>query len=562
MEELELHSGAEEPFSLVTSITSMLEIANFLFENNIGIFVVLHHVKAKDWPRKGQELDSDNNIIIPLVWAVFDAMDSESIRMRWDVHPAKCFPQRYNQYNPNSKKFIMPIIKREGATLAGCSRNFVTISSRKYEVYEKTPKYCSIFGLPDDCYDPEFEKRLLQTLKSYASRGLWCFERTQYINENIEPLISLRFMKGEFLPSLHFIYSDTPEHFLKGIYKGRDLEHLSSESWYSSGWELIEDLNLENRDRCFRFEEVANENIRKGLIRQFIKLLLLLMHQESFSAFVSAGPPALNLKKEKEVSNSLKAIIAKVEKEIEAYVDTVIQGLRENGVLRHLGNTRFMVMDVEYMHVSYPTKSRESAFNFPCIFSSLIWRGAREGFKTNINVFTLPCHFCGGGCKIFNRKSLNFSCLSAAFAFIERQASMIEELLQKYEGFKIYTYGRSDVLQFEQAANFFTDSFEIARYERRNRKKARRIVEISEDLSIPGVKLSEVEDEVLKKWLPGWSRKDKKVEVNPRFMKRYNSPDWESDYYTAINSSVCDTTSAFLYLLHQQCGVGGKTIRL
>ena len=43
--------------------------------------------------------------------------------------------------------------------------------------------------------------------------------------------------------------------------------------------------------------------------------------------------------------------------------------------------------------------------------------------------------------------------------------------------------------------DFFSDSFEKRRYERRNRKRAQRIVDISEDLSVPEKSLSEIEQD-------------------------------------------------------------------
>ncbi len=104
--------------------------------------------------------------------------------------------------------------------------------------------------------------------------------------------------------------------------------------------------------------------------------------------------------------------------------------------------------------------------------------------------------------------------MAHSFEFIEKQASLIEELLLKYEGFKIFTYGRSDIFQLEQGGDFFSDSFERRRYERRNRKRAQRIVDISEDLSIPEKALSEIEQEVLEGWLVGWTRGKKKVNVS------------------------------------------------
>ena len=118
---------------------------------------------------------------------------------------------------------------------------------------------------------------MMDTLRRYSELELWCFEKTGYINEQVEPQIKLHYMKGEFLPSRYFMYIDTPEHFLKGIYGSRQLDSLSGELWYSAGCELIEEMNLDNKEFGFRFEEQANYYIRKRLIYEFARLSLLLM---------------------------------------------------------------------------------------------------------------------------------------------------------------------------------------------------------------------------------------------------------------------------------------------
>ncbi len=79
-----------------------------------------------------------------------------------------------------------------------------------------------------------------------------------------------------------------------------------------------------------------------------------------------------------------------------------------------------------------------------------------------------------------------------------------------------------------------------------------RIVDISEDLSVPDKALNEIEQEVLEKWLVGWTRKERKVNVNPRFMTKYGQSKWKSNYTEAINSCVLDTASSFLYLIYKK----------
>lgn len=522
MEEIDL-AKVERPLSELKDVFSVSDAASFLARHKIGIVIILDYVKARDWPWKGHPLTNEPTEKIPLLWAIFDPVDNSSIRVVWDIHPAKCFPQRYNRYNPNSIDNTMPIVTQDEATLAGCSRTFVTMSKRRYEVAEKTPEYCSIFGLPDDCYDPLFETRMIDTLKSYQKFDLWCFERTEFIRERVEPSVKLRYMKGEFLPSRHFMYVDTPGHFLRGVFGSRELETLSSQLWYSSGKELIEEMNLGNKDFCFRFEEQATYYLRKRLIYEFVRLILLLSKKEAFSSFAIAGSPKLCLDKEKETKSKLCDITASIERDTEVYIARVLNRIKKRIDFQSFRNSRFMVADAEYLHVPYPTGGTSRFFNFPCIFFSIVWRGTREGISANTNVFLIPCHFCEEPCSFLKKKLFNYNCLAYGGEFIDRQATFTEGMLSRYENFKIYTYGRSDAFQLEQGSDFFSDSFERQRYERRNRKRAKRIVDLSEDLSVPGKGLTEIEHETLEKWLAGWSRLHRKLNVNSRFMTPYCS---------------------------------------
>jgi len=352
------------------------------------------------------------------------------------------------------------------------------------------------------------------------------------------------------------MYIDTPEHFLKGIYGSKQLENFSGELWYSTGRELIEDMNLDNKEFGFRFEEQANYYIRKRLIYEFARLSLLLMKRDSFSSFSVTTTPKLCLDNEQEIKDSIDSIIMTIKGDKERHAFEVISKIHRYIDFQSFRNSRFMVTDVEYMHIPYPTGNAARFFNFPCIFSNIIWRGVREGLSIKTNVFVIPCHFCEQPCGFFKKKFFNYNCMAHSFEFIEKQASLVEEMLLKHAGFKIFTYGRSDIFQLEQGSDFFSDSFDKRRYERRNRKRAQRIVDISEDLSVPEKALNEIEQEVLEKWLVGWTRKESKVNVNPRFMTKYGHSKWKANYTQAISSCVLDTISSFLYLIYKKYRIG------
>lgn len=561
MEEFILNN--ETVISKIGSIFSLNNVAEFLFKNKIGILIVLDYVKAKAWPQKDKKLVNEPVEKIPLTWAFFHAPDKDSIKMVYDIHPAKCFPQLYNQHNPNSKKSVMPIRKDDdGDTLAGCSRNFVNISGVRYEIHDLTPKYCSIFGIPDDCYDSNFEKRMIDFLKQQGSLEIWCFEKTDYIQEKIEPAIKLNYMKGSFLPSKHFMYVDTSERFLRGVFKSKELNDINQELWYSSGKEFIEDLDLNDLE-SFRYEEQAIYYIKKRFMFEFARQSLLMLNKGAFSSYVPIGPPPLDSNKENAYQKSSRELLDKIEKEIESHLNTFIKCI-ETSIKPALFNpTRFLVMDVEYLPVTYPGKGQRS-FNFPCMFVNIIWQGPKEGFKVDINILNLPCHACKktDSCKPFKSCYLLFDCLPYCYTFLDKQINFIEELLTKYEGFKIYTYGKSDTFQIEQGNNFLSDSYELLRFKRRNRKREKRIVDISYDLSSPGIGLDNIESNILARWLIGWSRRRNKVNVTSRVMTKFDSKSWKNNYSEAINSCVSDTLSAFLYLVYRTYRLNDTPVKL
>lgn len=536
---------------IVSQLEGVLPVSDpirFLANNNIGIVIILDYIRARDWPRKGHKLVKEPVMKVPLLWGVLSAYDEKSMKIEYDVHPAKCLPQHYNRYNMNAKKNPIVLDTGKGGTLAGCGRTYVEINDYGHFVNEKIPEYCSVFGMPHDCCDPEFEMRMLEFLTTCEGLELWCFEKTEYIRKRVDHLIKLHYMKGELLPSKYYPYVDVSGSFLKAIFSTRELEPITQEIWFSSGREFIEKMDYTLPD-CLRFEEEAMYYIEKSLTYEFARQLLLLMSENHFSNLLFPSRPRLDLYGVAKVQMELRSIADETKKDSDLYIRGIFEKLK-NHLHESFGSSRFLIMDVEYIPVSYSTGKRRT-FSFPCIFSDLIWLGPREGLKTYINVFDLPCHSCDNFCYYFKRKCLSFDCLLHGLEFIEKQISNVEESLSEHEGLKIYSYGRSDIFQLEYASNFFSDSFETKHYERKNRKRSRRITDVSYDLSLPGKDLAYVEDEIISNWLCGWSRRRKHFHVCNRFMTKWGSSNWRIRYCEAVQACVDDVISAFLYLLYR-----------
>ncbi len=270
------------------------ELTYFLSTNNVGLLIVLDFVKAKDWPYYGKTLRNDPIKNIPLIWALFYSEDGKSVKVASEIHPTKCFPNLYQNNNRNHLKFPTPILSGSEGTLGGCLRNSVNINGRRYEV--KAPEYCSIFGLPDDCYDFFYEERMLEFLRNKKDLNIWCYEKTDYIKNNVNPYINIKYMKGEFLPAKYFLYVDMPINFLKGLFKNKDLIPLNQNSWYLNGKEFIDERNLDDIERDFRFEEKAIKIIKNRVILEFLRQLLLLWNKDKFKKFIPINYPQLDLK--------------------------------------------------------------------------------------------------------------------------------------------------------------------------------------------------------------------------------------------------------------------------
>ena len=522
-------------------------------KNNYGILILLDFIKANDWPTKGKAFTNENPEVIPIVWSFFYANKNESILMEYDVHPMKCFPNRFMANNTNSKIYRIFIAKElmggKYVTPGGC-RNTVHINKRNCIILEKNPKYCSIFGLPNDCYDKDFEVKMKKAFKSYKDITCWVFCKDDYIDTITKNILNIKYMKNEFLPKNRFFYNEHPSEFLKAIFSNTELKNLNEEISYSSGKDIIDEMNLDYK-YGFRYEEIADYFIKKRLIYEFIREILLLKNKESFSTF-TIKPSTFDFDKVREVNIRVDKIINKIETNSNFYINYLLNEMLKNRIMdqNKLKNSRFMVFDIEYLPVTYPT-GRVGKINFPCIFSNIIWEGVSKGFKTEIVVYLIPCHICKERCKEFNGNRLKFNCISNTNFFISKQIEKIEKLLVMYDGFKIYSYGKSDIHQLEQSEYFFSDSDKYYGFKRKNRKKIQRIIDIAEDLSIEDVSLEKIEKNILEKWLLGWSRKIKNINKNNRFMTKYAANNWESNYTTVINACIEDSISALLLLIYK-----------
>ena len=526
------------------------DMKRYLFENKIGILLILDYIKAENWPRKGFKLINDSRIDIPLVWGFIHSPDNKSINLIYDIHPGKCFPHLYNIFNPYGKPNPLQIYqkKNNSKTYAGCGRKFVNIQGYDHLILEKIPEYCSIFGIPDDCFDNEFEKRMLDFLITQKDLELWCFEKTKYIEEKIEPNIKLKYMKGEILPRRYFFFVDTSSNFLRGIYSHRDIDPLLDYLWFLKGKEFIEKLDISNSD-SLKYEEDALDFVELQISYELIKQLILLYNEDKFKGFKSDMPFELDLEKKKKIENDIEKIKEEIILNTNEYLLS-INDLLSRKLTSNFKNSNFLVLDIEYLPVYYPEEDR--TFNFPCIFSNILWLGSEKLLQNDVGIFIIPCHYCNKSCKNFRRHSLSYKCLKRSMNFVDEQLSYLEKLISTYEGLKIYSYGRSDIFHLDYIRNFFSDSFDFTLYKRKNRVRERRIIDISEDISISEKSLDYIENEILKKWLLGWKRRIPHSPINPKFMTKYGSNNWESNYQTTINICANDTISAFLYLIYQK----------
>lgn len=531
------------------TVFSLKNISEYFYDNSIGILILLSHIKCKDWPRKDQELNNEPIEGIPFLWALCYAENKTDIIILYDLHPAKCFPVKFNKENGNPNKKPLPLERDQYGTLASCARYQVHVNCNSYNIFEKIPLYCSVFGMPDDCYSSNFENIMLANLSKFKNLNLWCFEETKYISKKILPQIDLKFFKGNLLPSKLFPFVNTASKFLRGIFKKREINSLNSEPWYSECYELIHDLNPFESPDYFQYEEVATFFIEKKLIYEFIRLALLIKNKKILGKFNQENKPKLELEYLSNYLCDLNNIINNIEETVKDYLKNFIDNNKQKINFDMFKKSRFLILDVEFAHISYPDGNVDRTFNFPCITTNIIWQGIRKGFDVKIYIHTLACHFCPRSCEFFRKKVIKYDCICLFTEFFDNLSELFSNLLAIYDNFKFYSYGKSDFFQLEQLSNFFTDSFEKEEFKRKNRIKTRHLVEIAEDLALNNKSLNYIEENIIKIIFPDWERAKIKEKVNKRYMTKYGSKKWEENYRNIILNCMDDTISTLLYLL-------------
>jgi hypothetical protein len=89
-----------------------------------------------------------------------------------------------------------------------------------------------------------------------------------------------------------------------------------------------------------------------------------------------------------------------------------------------------------------------------------------------------------------------------------------------------------------------------------------RIVDIVQDIAVPGMSLYEVEENILKPCLIGWSREKKHSNVNRYFTTTRDNKKFSQRYHDAIETCLLDSLSTFLYLLNKDYRKNKDPIRL
>jgi len=537
----------------IENIFNLSEVARYLFMNQIVILIISTHIKSNEWPIRNKVLDNEPTKEIPIIWSLLYAADENDIEILYDIQPGKCLPSKYKNENRNflKNKIKIEINDRRHGPLAGCPRYCVTQNSHAYAINPNIPKYCSIFGLPDDCYTPEFEEKMITELKSHIDKEIWCLNKTDYLESIIEGRfkIDIKYMKNEFLPARNFPYVNSSKKFLRALYSQADLDFINKESWYNYGFQLFKDMGFDLDGRAYRFENEALYYIKKKIIFENIRQLFLIKNKDRYENYKTLKPPSLDLSLVVDFQKDLNVIKNPLIEEKEKKLQLIIDEEKDRFDFEKFRSRRFLLMDVEYIHYSYPDQFKKRSFNLPCIISNIIWNGTRKGIKIEVNVLNLPCSFCTTKkCQFFRHNLINFNCLAESRDLYKEQINLLKNQISMYENFKIYSYGKSDFFQLEQLLVFYEDSSEIPKFERKNRKKDRRIIDISQDISINNTSLDYIEKHMIKKWRPKY-RRDKKVNINLRFMTKYRNKNWKKFYKEAIEACIDDSISAFLFLL-------------
>jgi hypothetical protein len=535
----------------INRIASFSELIRFANANEIAILSILEHRKADEWPVAGERRSSVRQFTIPLIWGILSTLDNSNLQLEYDIHPGKCFPRLYNASNEHSATRQMPLIS-EHSNEGGCARTLVAVRGVQYRVADLIPVFCSVFGLPDECYSSAFQIRMLEILKQYGRHEVWSFKKTSFSEAVVQPVLNLHYLQEEILPKKYYLYVDSSENYLRGIIPAADLKPLRAHSWYRDGSEFIDERDPKN-DEGFSNEDAAERSVIMRILFESIRLLLMRRDAKTYSSFVPVGFPSLDLTRRKEADERVAEVMESVRSDSESYIRTLMVSIKNRLDWTDLRKKPFVIMDMEYLHSVYPSTAKNRTFNFPCIFANIVVLSEAE-ISLRLFANKLVCNYCTScPCPSLKKKSaFNFDCLCYSRTAIDESLAFLEEMMVSYENLHVYSYGKSDCFEIEHAHNFFSSETEQLRFVRKNRLRARRITEIAGDLSIDGKSLTILEDEVLSKWLLGWKRRKPKVDVNPRFLTPIFSESWEQRFREALSTPVDDALSALLLYLHSR----------
>lgn len=539
------------------------ELSEFLFSKKVCLALVLSFDKAKQWPLLRTHFKNERIENIPIFWALLYSDSKKQVNLLLDIHPMKCFPTFYTTSNENHRKYPIPIEKKQDKTLCGCPRYIVNIAGKEYPGNQSI--YCSAFGLPDDCYNPQFGENFIKVLNDFKVGDIWFFENNGFIENFCPKTIPIHNMKEEFLPRQCFFYNDTSSKFLSGLFHNQKLTSINENFWYSNGKDFIKERNYIKSGHNFRFEEYSLKIIKEKATYELIRLLLLLKHQDQFKAFSIGVMPRYDKKVKISADTSISEIVERIKSDNQTKLNRLLKVIGPNLDLTRLKNSNFLVMDAEFITVFYPVKRTNKdarSFKFPCIFVSIIWHGQSRTAEIDINVLTLPCHYCKETCREIKKHSLKFNCIYFSNSFVAKQTKFFEENLAKFSSFKIFSYGKGDFKQLEHSDNFFINSFDARVYYRRNRKQPLSIVKLAQDISIADTRLTKVEEGILKKWIIGWSRQGTHANVNKNFTTLITKKDFTKRYADAIETCVSDSITAFLYLLYRDYRLNDNPIKI
>ena len=526
------------------------QMKNYFSTKKIGLLIILNHVHGKQWPYKLTKYKREYSESFPIVWAFLYLDDNSNFQLYFHIHPVKCLPSIYANSSTDLevKSFALDCTELDDVkyTIGGC-RYTISNGKHKYKL-GNTFDYCLNFGLPDTCYSPELVDNLLYYLEQHAKMNIWMFEQNEFSNQLTHKTNhEYHYIEQEILPAFKYFYKDKSLNALRGIMTNKKRELFSKSVWFDSGKHLIHSINSEAKIDIM--EELIILKLRNKIMDEFERMIVLMMNRDKFDKIGGLELPKIDY------GNKNDSEFDRIERLVKAKMDTfsnrIMIQMQNNDIIDmdKLKNKRFMVFDIEHIHLLNPINDVDSqTFNFPSIFSSIVWEGIRKGPTLEINYFSLPCHYCPDVCDNPKKGHIKYQCASYSLDFINAQKKLFQNMLIQHNNFKIYSFGKNDPKQFEYANSYLWDNEE--EFKRKNRAASKTLSEFTIDLSKGNKSLQYIEDIIIKPQLNGWKRPIIHKKVNHEFLKlRNGSPHWKGGFYNSLLCCSSDALSAFLYLL-------------